>query len=753
MSLARTTLCVAGWLLLSLSRVQGPACAPPSSPDHRIVSYKIDVSLDPVAHALRGSQTMTWRNTTARAAGDLQLHLYLNAFKNDRSTFMKESGGVSRGNRFKDGEWGYIDITRLTLAGGEDLLARAGFIHPDDDNAEDETVLQIPLPRAIPPGGTVELSLDFAARLPRVFARTGHLNDFHMVAQWFPKFGVLEEEGWNCHQFHGTGEFFADFGSYDVSITLPSGFVVGATGALQGEPRTVGGLTTWRFVQEDIHDFAWTADPDFVREVRWFRGQEQRDAAEEARMASVLGIAPRDPELALPDVEVTVLLHPEHRGLMDRHFAAAFAALKYFGYWYGRYPYATLTVVDPPWRGRGAGGMEYPTLITAGANVVAPGRRQSPESVTIHEFGHQYWYGMVATNEFEEAFLDEGFNTYSTGKVLEKVYGPNHETVELLPGMHYVAQPLLEIPRRPSSEGEEAAGALSGPARFLDALLLRPFGPSDDLALNTLRDLPFLNYVAHAPVDQVTAQRRRYLGNPSADVLARRAWEYTSGSVYGLNSYARTALMLLTLEGIVGDEAMLRVMRAWFQRGRFRHPDVNEFIAVAGEVAGRDLAGYFRQAVFGSDVLDYAVDGIRSRKARPGSGLFGPPASRRRVTRTEADEQASRAGKDGVPAVFETEVVIRRLGGFAWPQEILLQFGDGRSETVPWDGAYRWLKIRREGAQLESVRLEPGDGLALETNRSNNSASRQAHHLPAIKWWSRMLQWMQHVSLFYSGIS
>ena len=718
----------------------GPADA------RRIASYRIDVTLDPAAHTLRGTETLTWRNATARPTSELQLHLYLNGFKNDRSTFMKESKGVSRGHKFKDGEWGWIDITRMQLGGGEDLRAGAAFIHPDDDNTEDETVLRVPLPRAVAPGDSIEVGLEFSARLPRVFARTGYLTDFHMVAQWFPKVGVLEDSGWNCHQFHGSGEFFSDFGSYDVTIHVPQEYVVGATGRLQGQPTTSGGVTTWHFAQDDVHDFAWTADPDFVKEVRWFRAAEQRDPEEEARMAAALGIAPDDPGLRLSDVEVTVLLHPEHRHLMDRHFAAAFAAIKYFGYWYGRYPYATLTVVDPPWRGRGAGGMEYPTLITAGASVVAPARRQSPESVTIHEFGHQYWYGMVATNEFEEAFLDEGFNTYSTGKVLDKVYGPNHDTLELAPGLNYVAQPLLEIPRGadPVSGGSGPEGA----AWLFDVLLMRPFGPSDDLALNTLRDLPFLNAVAEAPLDQVTAQRRRYLGEPTADNLSRRAWQYMNTQVYGLNSYARTALVLRTLEGILGDATMRRLMRAWFDRGRYRHPRVEDFIALAGEISGRDLEPFFRQAVFGSDLLDYSVESAASRKVKPGRGVFGPPEARRTVT---APENGAEAAQDG--DAFDSEVLVRRRGGFVWPQEILLRRGAGQTETVAWDGAYRWTRLQRQGPRLDSARLDPESRLALDANRSNNSAARDKQHLPAVRWWSRLLQWMQHVSYFYSGIS
>jgi len=209
-----------------------PRAAEPLS--DRAVSYQISVRLDPGPHTLEGEQSLTWRNTTTRPADELRFHLYLNAFKNDRTTFMKESGGIHRGNRMREDGWGWIDLLSLRRHDGADLLPAAEFIRPDDANAGDETVLRVPLAEPVAPGATIDLDMAFSARLPRVFARTGYKGNYHFVAQWFPKIGVLEEAGWNCHQFHYNSEFFADFGTYDVSITVPSEFVVGATGVRSG---------------------------------------------------------------------------------------------------------------------------------------------------------------------------------------------------------------------------------------------------------------------------------------------------------------------------------------------------------------------------------------------------------------------------------------------------------------------------------------------------------------------------------------
>ena len=140
---------------------------------------------------------------------DLWFHLYLNAFKNSKSTFFRESGGQLRGDQMAAGKWGWIDVTSMKLADGRDLLASRRFEHPDDDNGEDQTVMRVQLPDPVPPGGSATLDIDFTAQLPQVFARTGYRRDFYMVGQWFPKLGVYEPAGmrgrtqgaWNWWQF------------------------------------------------------------------------------------------------------------------------------------------------------------------------------------------------------------------------------------------------------------------------------------------------------------------------------------------------------------------------------------------------------------------------------------------------------------------------------------------------------------------------------------------------------------------------
>src|SRR5207247_11208477 len=137
---------------------------------------------------------------------------------------------------------------------------------PDDENPEDETVMAVPLAAPIASGADVRIEVAWTAHVPRTFARTGAIDNFFFIAQWFPKLGVLEDAGWNCHQFPASPEFFSDYGVYDVSLTVPADWIVGATGARQRVGTTLephrspapaeSSPATHRYSQADGHAFA-----------------------------------------------------------------------------------------------------------------------------------------------------------------------------------------------------------------------------------------------------------------------------------------------------------------------------------------------------------------------------------------------------------------------------------------------------------------------------------------------------------------
>lgn len=675
-----------------LAFLAAAATAAQSLPERsdRVVDYRISVALDPVKHVLTGRQTLTWRNpSTTDAVSELQFHLYLNAFKNTKSTFVQESGGQLRGTEMAKDGWGWIDITSITTSTGADLTPTLAFIQPDDGNKDDQTVASVTLPEPVPPGGSVTLEMAFTSKLPQVFARTGYKDDFYLAGQWFPKLGVYEPAGmrgretggWNCHQFHANSEFYADFGTYAVDITVPSGYIVGATGERKRERANGNGTTTYTYEQADVHDFAWTADPDYVVVKATFSATEDVSPAEYERTAKLLGRTLD--EVRLSDVDITVLLQPDHRPQAQRHIDAAKAGLKYYGLQYGRYPYRTLTVVDPAPGAGGAGGMEYPTFITAGSawllNSWPFDKIRLVEEVTVHEFGHQFWYGMVGNNEFEEAWLDEGITTYSTGKVMETEYGER------------------------ASYG-----------RFMAV----SFGEVD-----TLRAV-------------VSATKN------SKDVIVKPAWMYTGD--YSYYAYMKPAAALRTLEGYLGTQTMARVMRTYHERWRFRHPMSTDFFAVANEVSGQDLGWFFRQAFLGSDILDYGVQAVSSRPVEPVRGVVDE--SGKRVTRDGSQGGKVKAAKPH----YESRVLVRRHGEVTFPVRIALKFEGRPVEHIAWDGQDRWKRLVHTRAErLEWASVDPGETVILDANTLNNSR-RVRPDLRLATWWSaRWLSALQQmVSLF-----
>lgn len=658
-----------------------------------IVAYKIHAQLDPAKKTVAGQESLTWRNTTPDTVGELRFHLYLNAFQNEKSSFMRESGGQLRGDRASKDAWGYIEIHRMQIAGGPDLARSLRFVHPDDDNADDQTVAAVTLPNSLRPGQSITLDIDFLSKLPKVFARTGYHNDFFMVGQWFPKIGVYEKAGdryattggWNCHQFHADTEFFADYGVYDVSLTVPSNYVVGATGVQQSsvdDPRHH--QKTLRFYQEDVHDFSWTASPHYIRSERMFDPARLVSAAEENADAKLLSVSTA--AVKLKPVRMILLMQPEHAWQTERHYRALENAIKWFGLWYGAYPYDTITMVDPPFGADGAGGMEYPTLITAGTEWWPGARGMIPEEVIVHEFGHQYWYGMVGTNEFEESWLDEGFNSYSTGKLIDRVYGPR------------------------------------------------------DLPIHIL-GVPIAGFAGVPRVTEDIINRSAYLQYGKYDPVVRNGWDYVDGFSYGVNSYMRPATLLRTLENYLGAPVMARIMRAWFDRYRFHHPTSRDFQELVNEVSGKDMNWFFDQFVWGTNWLNYKVDSVSSDlvEQKPGSYM----ENGKRITVTGADVEKNKE-KNKKKEEYRLVVRLKRAGEAIFPVQVKLTYDNGRVEWRQWDGQDRWVKWDWTGnSKLQRVEIDPEHKVLLDGSFADNSWVDDAAPLPFAKWSSNLLYWLQ----------
>ena len=374
--------------------------SPAEAQDH---AYTLHARLDPATHTVDGEGELVWRNDSRVPQDHLFIHLYLNAFEDEDTVFMRESGRQLRGVRFQGR--GSIDLTRFELE-GHDLLVNAD----DEIEDDDRTQLGVTLPHAVPPGESIRIQMAWTSALPPVFARSGWHGDFHMVAQWFPKIARLEPDGtWASFPYHGHGEFYADFARYALTVETPDGWQVGATGVLRDES-SAGGWTRRLFEADRVHDAAFAAAPWF--EERW-ASHTRSDGSE---------------------VRVRVLHPPGFARAVDTHVAVTLEGLAHYGAHYGEYPYDLLTIIVPPRGADGAAGMEYPMLfVTAGPWFAMDGLPIAlHDEVTAHELGHQWFQGLVATNEVQWPMLDEGLTEWITGDLLRRRHGAHASGIRIL---------------------------------------------------------------------------------------------------------------------------------------------------------------------------------------------------------------------------------------------------------------------------------------------------------------------------------
>lgn len=580
----------------------------------RITEYDMQVKLDTETKKIHGDMILKWKNPSQDTVSDLQFHMYLNAFKNDKSTMMKEGSSFLR----KEENWGWVEIESIVDPEGNDLKGGMHFIQTDqvlseedlrlpqekpellNDPEKDQSVMRIPLENPVLPGESVELKISFTSKLPRLAKRTGYAENYYFVAQWFPKLAVYEpagmryaeKGGWNAHEFHRNSEFYANHSLYEVDITLPEDYVVGSGGVLQDEKNNGDGTKTVFLRAEDIVDFAWTASQDYqVFEDKW------------------------------EHVDIKFLCHPEHAYQAERHIVSLKHALQYLADHVGPYPWNHVTFIGAPQKGSAANGMEYTTLFTSGTVWGLPEGIHMPELVTIHEFGHAYFMGILATNEFEEPWMDEGMNTYWEGRIMDHAYG-------------------------------DKSGVL---------------------------DLPFLN------VGDVELARFTYLmlPNPKIADAFRPSWKFPHGS-YGSIIYQKTATWLHMLERMIGQPVIDEIFKRFYNRWGFKHPASQDFIDIVNEVVteyhgtkfGESMDWYFDQFLKTGKMMDYAIDGISVRSVKEKGGLYGESSGKEfRESETIEDFYKSTVRLERMEeAIVPVEILVHFDNG-----EEILENWDGKS--------------------------------------------------------------------------
>lgn len=398
------------YLICLLFLLPGMMKAQSDSLSEKIANYEMHIDLDVEQKKLHGNTRLQWKNNSDQPVDELFFHMYYNAFRNSKSTFFSERGvpAFLTNNIDEECGWAWTHIHSFKDQNSNELKDSMQYVQTDDENIHDKTVLKIDLVDPVGPGESREFVFNWEAKIPKTMPRTGYNRDYYFFAQWFPKLGVLEPAGmrfaestkWNCHQYHSNGEYYSNFGDYEVYITLPEDFVVAATGELRSLAKD-SETKTWYFDAHDVIDFTWTCSPHYkvMRE-------------------------------KYKHTEISLYYYDYKELFTDRYLSTIKYAMQFLDEHIGSYPYNTLSIIDPPIHGMFTGGMEYPNLVTSLSFRFFPEGFRTPETLVVHEYIHQYFMQMVATHELEEAWMDEGITSYYESRILDELFGENRSTIE-----------------------------------------------------------------------------------------------------------------------------------------------------------------------------------------------------------------------------------------------------------------------------------------------------------------------------------
>lgn len=452
------------------------------------VNYKIGVKLDDKSNSLDAVETILYKNNSADTLQFLWIHLWPNAYKNDKTAFSEQQ--LKNGNTdfyfSKEDSRGYIDGLSFTT-NNQILKVEAHPIHLD--------IIKVILPEGLAPNSTVEIMTPFHTKLPRIFSRSGYFKNSYQIAQWFPKVAVYDKSGWHPIPYLDQGEFYADFGSYDVSITAASNYTIAATGNLIQEIKD-DSTTTYLYKENNIHDFAWFADKNFKKTTETSTIGNNKILFEYYSLSEKIA-----PAKAIEFMKRSV----EEKSKLI-----------------GTYPYKTVKVVEDVMKKQA--GMEYPTITVLYAND-----EKDLDMVIHHEIGHNWFQGMLASNERDAPWMDEGLNSFYDKKYEKKYY---------------------------TSKKPE----------------------------NTLSQKFSLDDLSFAVKTLQTTHSDQPITTASAD------FNYNN---YGLISYEKTAMWLTQLSNVMGEENFDKAMLQYFEEWKFKHPTRKDFEKIISDNSSSDLTPTF----------------------------------------------------------------------------------------------------------------------------------------------------------------
>jgi hypothetical protein len=515
------------------------------------VKYTIHVSLDDKKHELNGDETIVYTNNSPDTLTQLYFHLWPNAYK-DANTILAQQffkQGDSRMLTAAQKDYGYISNVDFKVNDRQADWAQL-------EDSIDICVIYLKEPLA--PKGTITISTPFHVKIPAgKFSRMGHVGESYQISQWYPKPAVYDRNGWNYMPYLDQGEFYSEFGTFDVFITLPQNYVLNATGDLvDGEkelkwldekvketeainpfstdmsfPVSSDTLKTLHYHQERVHDFAWFADK------RWHVLKSEITLPESKRKVTAWAMFTNDEaELWKKSIEYII------------------DAVKYYSQWVGEYPYNNVSAVDAT-ISAGAG-MEYPNITAIGHS----GTAYLLESTISHEVGHNWFYGMLGSNERKHAWMDEGINTFYEVRYFYTKYSND----------------------------------ISKQIQYADTgWISRHFG----LDRLNARYLLYVEYLFSA--------------RPNEDQAPDLSSEKFSALNYQADAYAKTAISFDYLKSYLGDSLFDQCMHAYFDQRKFKHPMPGDIKEVFVKTSGKNLDWMFDDLLFTTKKIDYKISGVK----------------------------------------------------------------------------------------------------------------------------------------------
>lgn len=410
------------------------------------VNYTIDVSLNDKEHTLTGFEKIEYTNNSPDTLHFIWFHLWPNAHKNDKTAYSDQAleNGSTKFYFSNKEDKGYINRMEFKV---NNVMAVV------EDHPNHIDIIKLILPAPLPPGESINITTPFHVKLPHNFSRGGHDGESYQITQWYPKPAVYDRNGWHPMTYLDQGEFYSEFGEFNVNITLPENYVVAATGELQNQgekewlktrnnyswepvsgkeknnygqtkttlqpfPNSSTKTKTLQYRQNNIHDFAWFADKRFI--VNY----------DTCKLASG------------KTIDVYSYYTASHKKLWSASVANAKDAIHHYSNLVGEYPYSIVSVVQGP--DNFGGGMEYPTI----TSISPTHNAKSLDIVIAHEIGHNWFYGILGTNERKHPWMDEGINSYYDAIYKRAKYGeyPKLEQLAFETKAIYKTDQPIELP-------------------------------------------------------------------------------------------------------------------------------------------------------------------------------------------------------------------------------------------------------------------------------------------------------------------